>query len=160
LAVRIDASPKRGILSWVRPWWTAARTGGRLCAPEDSKPPSVFRLGESFTFTRVCAALFNRRVLAAVLRAASFGAAFPCVTALRRATAIAVVLALVTVAVVRDDRIEEASERLQVEGRSLATEPVTVGNRGERGQGAGEERRPEREPGRAWDRADAFRNRL
>lgn len=159
-AVWADASPKRGVLLWVEPWWPATRNGRRPCTAEDSEPPSVFRPGESFTITRVRTAFFDRLVLTVVLRAASFSTAFPCVTALRRATALAVALALVTVTVVRDDRLEEASERLQVEGRSLATGPVTIGNRGERGQSTGEERRPEGEPGRARDRADAFRNRL
>lgn len=159
-AVGAYASPKRGVLLWVEPWWPATRNGCKPCTAEDSEPPSVFRPVDSFTVTRVCTAFFDRLVLTVVLRAASFSTAFPCVTALRRATALAVALALMTVAVVRDDRIDEASERLQVEGRSLATGPVTVGSRGERGQGTGEERRPGREPGRARDRADAFRNRL
>lgn len=162
-AVGAYASAQRCVLLWAEPWWPATRNGCRPCTAEDSEPPSVFRPFRPvnrFPVTRVCTAFFDRLVLTVVVRAVSFSNALPCGTALRRATALAVALALVTVAVVRDDRIEEVSERLQVEGRSLATGPVTVGSRGERGQGTGEERRPEREPGRARDRTDAFRNSL
>jgi hypothetical protein len=111
-AVRTHISPNRGVLGWLGPLGAAVRNVCRQGAPQDTTPRGELRALQRFTLTPVRMALFIMLAHAAVLRAARIDATFHRVTALGRATAVAILLPLVTVAVVRDGGIAEAGVRL------------------------------------------------